>query len=353
MPSEDSPGEYEYEIPEDVTRLGIVVEGAKGGSAPGTFGDDSSGGGGGKVKGTYEVAGGTQQTVVIGVGGAGQPGDRAGLEPDTSALYLPRNRNGGSGGRSPVDPGDDGGDGQILTQGTNDDTRAPGGGGGGGASGLQIDTELIVAAGGGGGAGGAGGAYDPSASLAKGGPGGRGGGSVLDTEIGGAGGGPGEGKGDGDYATDGGDGSAGSVASDQTFDLESEGTSDRTDGFVAVRYLPPPPNLTVSSTGKTVQLTWNEVPYANGYRVLRGAGNQVADVSGSSYSEDVEPGNTYTYQVVAYNESGSTPSNEVVVEIPPPRIHVVGGDFILAKVYDGQQWVETQTKQFDGAMWRE
>jgi hypothetical protein len=110
--------------------------------------------------------------------------------------------------------------------------------------------------------------------------------------------------------------------------------------------------VTVSSIGRTVKLTWDGVPYADGYRILRD-GSQVAEVGESPYSEEVVPDNTYTYKVVAYNSFGSTPSDQVTVEIPPPRVHIIGGDFLVAKVYDGQNWVETQTKQFDGSDWNE
>lgn len=178
----------------------MTVEGAKGGDGGDNYPPSCGlGGRGGKVDGVYEVTEGSQQNLFIGVGD-----------------------DGGGGGGSPIDNGDgeNGGDGSFFDQGTaaRGYARAAGGGGGGGH----------------------GGAYEPSGSAANGGGGGQGGGSVLGNEIGGGGGSPGTGVRAGDYATDGDSGGDGGVASAEGFHLRSEGDLDNTDGFVAVRYLPPP-----------------------------------------------------------------------------------------------------------------
>ena len=131
------------------------------------------------------------------------------------------------------------------------------------------------------------------------------------------------------------------VATGQTYyysvsSLNGAGTSATsnevsvTTGRVTVPIPSGPTNLTATTvSGNQINLTWTDnATNEAGYRVQRRPGNapswvEVGTVGANSnlYQDNtVNPGNTYSYRVIAFNESGdSTPSNEVAIStILPP-----------------------------------
>jgi len=108
---------------------------------------------------------------------------------------------------------------------------------------------------------------------------------------------------------------------------EESGSGSGTDisGFLPVIAPAGPTNLqaSMSDCPRTVTLTWDAVTGALGYNILR-ADDAVGpfvyrqSVDTLTFSEDVEDGVTFYYQVVAFGEFGqSNPSETLAVVVPP------------------------------------
>ena len=108
---------------------------------------------------------------------------------------------------------------------------------------------------------------------------------------------------------------------------ESGSASGGTDvsGFIPVVAPSGPVNLqaSVSDCPRVVTLTWDAVTGALGYNVLR-ADDPVGpfiyrlSVDDPTFTEDVDAGMTFYYQVVAFGEFGqSNPSETLAVVVPP------------------------------------
>ena len=89
-------------------------------------------------------------------------------------------------------------------------------------------------------------------------------------------------------------------------------------GFVAGPYLVPdtPGNFTATASNGVITLSWSTSAGASGYRLYRD-GALIADTTELSYSDAVEFGATYSYQVVAYNSGGDSSAATVSISTPP------------------------------------
>ena len=74
-------------------------------------------------------------------------------------------------------------------------------------------------------------------------------------------------------------------------------------------------NLSAQVNNGLVSLSWLSSEGATGYRVIRD-GTQVSDQAGLTFSEIVTKGNSYTYSVVAYNDSGESDATTITVLVP-------------------------------------
>ena len=100
--------------------------------------------------------------------------------------------------------------------------------------------------------------------------------------------------------------------------------------------LPAPTNLLANAGNAAVVLGWSPVTGATGYRILRantqgGTPVQIADLSGTSYTDtSVTNGTTYYYQITAYNSVYGSPNSvqvsatPVAPPPPPPGISTTG-----------------------------
>lgn|GEM_PF-6449613 len=87
-----------------------------------------------------------------------------------------------------------------------------------------------------------------------------------------------------------------------------------------------PGGLTGEWTGEGVDLHWNDnATNETGYRLLRGVGGGAQEMlvelpadSQQHLDTAVEPGATYNYQLVAFNDVGETVGGQVTVSIPAP-----------------------------------
>lgn len=79
--------------------------------------------------------------------------------------------------------------------------------------------------------------------------------------------------------------------------------------------------LATARSSQSVELTWDAVPGAEGYRILRDT-RQIAEQTGRSYLDSgLSPETAYSYQIVAFNVHGaSSPSSAAVISTPaaPP-----------------------------------
>lgn len=92
------------------------------------------------------------------------------------------------------------------------------------------------------------------------------------------------------------------------------------------------PSLRISEkTHKYVTLTWNKVPGATGYKVIRND-SVIADTKELKYTDSVEPNTKYTYTVRAYK--GTSYVDSSVVNVTTPKIPV--NEAIETKVYEGK-----------------
>lgn len=104
--------------------------------------------------------------------------------------------------------------------------------------------------------------------------------------------------------------------SDGTVELTVAGGGELVLTYGAPATAPAPPvGLTATGYAGAVALTWEPVPTATSYRVLRN-GRQIAQVDVPAYEDgDVTDGRTYSYSVLAVNEVGaSRPSVAVPAE---------------------------------------
>ena len=92
------------------------------------------------------------------------------------------------------------------------------------------------------------------------------------------------------------------------------------------------PSLRISEkTHKSVTLSWNKVPGATGYKVIRND-SVIADTKELKYTDSVEPNTKYTYTVRAYK--GTSYVDSSVVNVTTPKIPV--NEAIETKVYEGK-----------------
>ena len=92
------------------------------------------------------------------------------------------------------------------------------------------------------------------------------------------------------------------------------------------------PSLRISEkTHKSVTLSWNKVPGATGYKVIRND-SVIADTKELKYTDSVEPNTKYTYTVRAYK--GTSYVDSSVVNVTTPKIPV--NEAIETKVYEGE-----------------
>lgn len=89
-------------------------------------------------------------------------------------------------------------------------------------------------------------------------------------------------------------------------------------GFVAGPYLAPstPENFTATASNGVIALSWSAAAGASGYRLYRD-GVLIADTAALSYSDAVEFGPTYSYQLRAYSSGGESAAATVAVPTPP------------------------------------
>ena len=298
MPSEEFTEDADWEVPQGVDEIDVVLEGEAG---------ESSNGSGGRVEGVLPVT--PQETLRIRVGyggGSGRAGDGGGaadIRQDGDTLDDRVVVAGGGGGESARG---DGGSGGGSTGGSGGSTYGGGGGsqssggsGGGdngqnGGFGFGGSTPRFLGdrfQGGGGGSGWYGGGGGGSGSLNQAGGGGGGSNYVggLDTVI-----------------------------------ANERGTSTASYGNATVQIeyeiLPTEPqSLTASDGFGAVDLEWDlpendDAAETEGYRVYRSttsevdtSDTQIADLSATSYTDtDVDDGQTYYYVVTAYNTSGES-----------------------------------------------
>ena len=76
------------------------------------------------------------------------------------------------------------------------------------------------------------------------------------------------------------------------------------DGAVADPPATPPAPQATAKSSTEISLNWASVTNATGYRLLRD-GIQIAEISGTSFT-DLTPETSYSYQVIAYNDAGSS-----------------------------------------------
>ena len=82
---------------------------------------------------------------------------------------------------------------------------------------------------------------------------------------------------------------------------------------------PTPENLKFTSTKNSITLTWSASQNANGYYVYK-KGVLIANVSGTTYTDDFSPAVDSEYSVSAYNEVGiSEPVTLVINAFEPPE----------------------------------
>lgn len=351
MPSNNTPGGYNYTIPQTVGEVEVEIHGARGGE--GGPRKTAYGGYGGYIKGRYSVSENSTQSLFIAVGGKG-------------------GNDNGSGGSSPLDSGNGGDGGSSFTGSFGGTYQAGGGGGGGGESGVKVNNSLIAASGGGGGGGG-GSKYNGYDEKAAGGDGGRGGGRSYiqnippdddNNQTGGNGGEKGYPFGHPEQSTNsdyyGDNGNSGDVTLISSFNIldEQRGGSDYENGYVEVNYAPEAPtSINVTNNGRDISISWANAQNQNGYKLFRD-GNKVYQANSTSYSESVTPDNTYTYTVSAYNEYGESQYNTSdSVTIEPTivnRIEDNNNDYpriISAKKWNGSNWTDTKTYQSNGNDW--